>query len=232
MTLDITELISRGDSEPPRFSALLHEWTDQDAQAKITSHLMEQSGEASLVRGLGRFTASQTFEQITLDARVQLALPARYRIEYEQDRVPKAQSIVCDAKRLWTVYADRAAVKEAKRLPLGLSQVADLSWLLDGTELANEGNRSVAGRDAVLISAVPTGDFIAGHGPLSNIPVIANRVETAVDAELGIALSQLWHYDDQLVMRAELTEFGADVDDSATGDETQSDAPPAQAGRH
>jgi hypothetical protein len=83
-----------------------------------------------------------------------------------------------------------------------------------------------------LISAVPTGDFIAGHGPLSNIPVIANRVETAVDAELGIALSQLWHYDDQLVMRAELTEFGADVDDSATGDETQSDAPPAQAGRH
>ena len=222
MTLDITELVSRGDSEPPRFSALLHEWTDQDAQAKVAGHLMEQSGETSLVRGLGRFTASQAFEQITLDARVQLALPGRYRIEYEHDRAPKAQSIVCDAERLWTVYADRVAVKEARPPRLGLSQVADLSWLLDGTELANEGSRSVAGRDAVLISAVPAGNFIAGHGPLSNAPVTANRVETAIDVELGIALSQRWHYDDRLIMRAELTEVGADVDDGAF----QYEAPP------
>ena len=190
---------------------MLHEWTDQDALAKVAGYLMEQSGETSFVRGLGRFTASQNFGQITLDARVQLAPPARYRIEFAHDRAPKAQSIVCDAERLWTVYADRVAVKDAKCLPLGLSQVADLSWLLDRTELASEGNRSVAGRDAVLISAVPAGSFIAGHGPLSNAPVTANRVETAVNVELGIALSQQWHYDDQLIMRAELTEVGADV---------------------
>jgi hypothetical protein len=56
MTLDLAELISRADSAPRRFSAMLHEWTDQDAQVKLSSRLMEQSAEMKPVRGLGRFS--------------------------------------------------------------------------------------------------------------------------------------------------------------------------------
>jgi len=117
---------------------------------------MEQSAESKLIQRLGRFTAGQSFEQISLDARVQLAMPGRYRIDFEQDRAPKSRSIICNGERLWTVYADRVGVKKAKPLPPGLSLLADLSWLLDGHEITSEGRGGLDGRETILLSAVPT----------------------------------------------------------------------------
>jgi outer membrane lipoprotein-sorting protein len=160
---------------------------------------------------LTRFATSQSFEQISFEARIQLAAPERYRIDYETDRAPKAQTIVCDGARVWTVYADRVAVRAAKPLPDGLSQLTDLSWLLDGLELTSAGAGRSGGRAAILISAVVTGDAKTGHSALSPWPTMANQIDLAIDAELGIVLSQQWKFDDQMLLRTELTNVGTDV---------------------
>ncbi len=43
--------------------------------------------------------------------------------------------------------------------------------------------------------------------------IVASKIETVVDVELGIALSQRWLFDDQLILRTELTDIGTSVDD-------------------
>ncbi|HET7018133.1 MAG TPA: hypothetical protein VFI65_29720 [Streptosporangiaceae bacterium] len=230
---EVLNLLYRTELQPPRFSARLHEWADQGAQAKIAGRLIAQSSESRLVQRLGRFTAGHTLEQTSLYARISVAAPAsantsgavsgrqsgdravRYRIDFERDRAPKVQSTICDGERRWLIHTDRVVIKGAKPLPAGLSLMADLSWLLDGLELTSAGSATVAGRDTVLICAVPDDDHEGGTSPLSNGPVLANKIETSVDAELGIALSQQWHFDDQLVLRTELADVQTDVDDDA-----------------
>jgi hypothetical protein len=136
VTLDLNELIRRADSAPPRFSARLHEWIDHGALAKISGRLLEQSFESKRAKGAGRYTATLTSEQVSLDARLQLAMPDRYRIDFETDRAPKPQNIICDGEHLWTVYADRVAVKTARPVPDGIStddtQPSDQSDLVLG----------------------------------------------------------------------------------------------------
>jgi hypothetical protein len=72
------------------------------------SELIRRAESASLGLGL---------EQTSLAGRLLLATPGRYRIDFETDRAPKSQSIVCDGQRLWTVYADRVSVKDARPVP-------------------------------------------------------------------------------------------------------------------
>jgi outer membrane lipoprotein-sorting protein len=213
VTLDPNELIRRADSAPPRFSARLHEWIDPGALTKISGRLLEHSFESKLAKGAGRYAATLTSEQTSLDARVRLAMPDRYRIDFEADRTPKPQNIICDGEHLWTVYADRVAVKTARPTPEGISQFVDLSWLLDKYSLTSGGLVSVAGREAVLLRAVPTDDYGTGEGAFSRQPVIGNKIELAVDTKLGIALTQQWHFDDQPVLRTELTDVCTDVAD-------------------
>ena len=210
MTLDPMELISRSAAAPLRFSAVVREWADP---AKIAGRVMEQAAKSKPAVLLTRFVTSQSFEQINLEARIQLATPGRYRIDYETDRAPRAQTIVCNGERLWTGYADRVAVRAAKPLPDGLSQLTDLSWLLDGLELTSEGTGSSGGRETALISAVVTGDTKSGHSALSWWPAMANKIDVAVEAELGIVLSQQWKFDDQVLLRTELADVGTDVAD-------------------
>jgi outer membrane lipoprotein-sorting protein len=116
---------------------------------------------------------------------------------------------------LWTVYADRVAVKDAKPVPPGISQLADLSWLLDGYSLTSEGSATLAGRDAALLQAVPTSEYGTGEAAFSRQPIFGNKVELAVDTALGMALIQQWYFDDRLILRTELTDVGTEVDDEA-----------------
>lgn len=211
----VLNLLNRTELGPPRFSALLHEWADQDAQFKISGRLLAESSESRLIQRMARFTARQSMEQISLDARISVAMPGRYRIDFEADRAPKAQRTVCDGERFWKVYADRVAVRKSRAFPEGLSRLADLSWLLYEYELTSTGSGTLAGRDTVLLSAVPGDGPAGGRPPLSTMSVNATRIETVVDAELGIALSQRWLFDDQLVLHTELTEVTTDVDDGA-----------------
>jgi outer membrane lipoprotein-sorting protein len=219
MALNVSELIRRAESAPPRFSGLLREWTDPGALAAISGRLLEQSAESGLAKAAGRYTASLGLglglEQTSLDARLLLATPGRYRIDFETDRAPKSQSIVCDGQRLWTVYADRVSGKDARPVPPGISQLADLSWLLDGYSLTSEGSATLAGRDAALLQAVPTSAYGTGEAAFSRQPIIGNKIELAVDTELGIALIQQWYFDDRPVLRTELTDVGTEVPDEA-----------------
>jgi outer membrane lipoprotein-sorting protein len=215
VTLDPLQLIRRTDSDPPRFSALLHEWIDPGALAKIAGHLLERSSESRLATGAGRYTATLGAEPTGVSARLALAMPERYRIDFETDRAPKPQNIICDGEHLWTVYAGRVAIKDARPVPAGISQLADLSWLLDEYSLTSEGSVTVAGREAALLRAVPTDDYATGESAFSRQPILANKIDLAVDSELGITLTQQWHFDDQLVLRTELSDLSTEVADSA-----------------
>ncbi|MBV9794873.1 MAG: hypothetical protein JO016_13150 [Actinobacteria bacterium] len=75
------------------------------------------------------------------------------------------------------------------------------SGLLGGYTLEELGPVTVAGRDAIAVAATPRGDVIgSGSGPRSY-----DRVEVAVDAELGILLRRTETSGGELVTLTELT---------------------------
>lgn len=137
---DLVNLLYRTASKPQEFSAMLHEWADQDANARAADSVIESSELPQWAHRIGQVGAHQRYGKIDLTARVQLALPGCYRIDSTSSHPPQPNSTICDKTRLWSVFTDRIVSKPAAPLPAGIALLIDLAWLLSGYELTPAGS--------------------------------------------------------------------------------------------
>ena len=93
-------------------------------------------------------------------------------------------------------------------------EVIDLAWLLAGYRLSVQGTATVGGRSELRIvvarpSPVPRQRLQPG------VWAAGDQVEVIVDAELGIALRQVWSWHGRAVLYSELTGVTTDIDPDA-----------------
>ncbi len=212
---DQVNLLYRTGLGPLRFSAELREWAD-------TGTMTRPAGAAFASTDLGRRThwlwqgiADQGPDQVDEAALVQVAMPGRYRIETITDPGRRPVCIACDGEHLWRAYPDRVAVRPAEPPPRAIAQVIDPAWLLhpDVRVLAVD---DAAGSGRAALRVVAAADpAVSRPGRLSGSPMLADRVEALIDAELGIVLRQVRHCEGHPLLRAELSEVTAEVDPAA-----------------
>jgi outer membrane lipoprotein-sorting protein len=199
---ELIELLFHAGLRPRQFSAVLRERADTDAIAD----LIRQTGrERGGVLGLAVDFAGDTLDPVDLTARLDLASPGRYRIEIVTGHIRGPIQMISDGHTRWQVFEDRAARARWAVPPAGFAKVIDLAWLLDGFRLTLAGRDPVQGRSAHQIVAEPEDETGAlGECTLARVFFAADRIEVAVDAELGIALTLTWYWRGQALATTEL----------------------------
>jgi outer membrane lipoprotein-sorting protein len=199
--------------EPPALAASTREWVD--GQAILNHRTDEASGAARRFADLLRESVRDRVPASTeIAGSVAVAMPDRYRINNPSATEGRPVCTACDGKQFWRLYPDRVGIRPAKPLPVGLASMIDPRWLLNGYRLEVNGVSTVSGRSALVITALPGNGMVLGQSPFSRRPAPADRIEVAVDAELGIVLRQIRYLGDQQVMQAELTDIATGCDPS------------------
>lgn len=191
-------LLHRDGRPSQNFSAEVRQWTDREIvleRARSLGSAMRQPlagllGPEALWDALG--------EQVTgisyLTARLRVAMPGRYRIDYLPGHGTPKLAIACDGERLQTQYRNRVVTGRMEPLDDDWARLADPAWLLlSDWQLAPAGDAVVNGRPGLLFWAD------ARPRPDSDVPSLASwsrarelalfdRFAVIVDPELGIAL--------------------------------------------
>lgn len=206
---DIVGLLYAGGLQERQFSAVLHEWADTDAIAARMR--AEAAGHGKVVGGLVEFAADQT-ANADLTARLQMAIPGRYRIDSLTGIVEPA-CMVSDGQHDWQVLSDRVIAGASPRFLTGVSRVIDLAWLLDGYLLADCGTITTGERDGLVLEARPDRDGGGvGRGIMSRVVFPYDKLVVVVDKQLAVAahIACSWH--GQLIYIADLADLSEHVD--------------------
>ena len=206
LTSDEINLLHRTGLPSQNFSAEVRHWTDgelmlewaQQVRSSMRQPFTRQPftgilGPDSVWTALGERVAGIAYRT----ARLRLALPGRYRIDYLSGNWQSKLAIACDGGRLQTRYSNRMVTGPAEPLEDDWARLADPAWLLEsGWQLSPAGETTVGGRQGLLAwadarpgpdSSVLYPDSWYPHGaavPFDQIAVI-------IDAELGILLRYL-----------------------------------------
>jgi outer membrane lipoprotein-sorting protein len=207
---DQVNLLYRSVLGPQKFAAELNEQADMTTMTRLAQAALAATDLGHRTRWLWQSAADTPPENLNLTARLQVAMPGRYRIDAITDPGTRPATTACDGDRLWLVYPDRIAVRPAAPPPAGISLIIDLAWLLHEYPLAAGEIVTDSGRPALRVVAEQTQKF--ARGPLSGQPIAADQVEVIIDLELGVALGQIWHLEGHLVHRTELSTVTPDVD--------------------
>jgi outer membrane lipoprotein-sorting protein len=207
---DQVNLLYRSVLGPQKFSADLNEHADVKTMMRLARAAVAATELGRRTSWLWSSPADRPPENINLTARLQVAMPDRYRIDAVTDPGTKPVTTACDGDRLWLVYPDRIAVRPASPLPAGISLIIDPAWLLHEYPLTAGETVADSGRPALRVVAERT-DKLA-RSPLSGTPIAADKVEVTVDVQLGVALSQIWHLEGHSVHRTELSAVTPEVD--------------------
>lgn len=201
----VLRLIAHTGMAPLNLTAQVHHWFDSALARRSVptlafGHTHEEPG-ASGFLGTEEDSLFDAHDSHRT-ARLTLAMPDRYRIEFERENRPRRPlTMACDGERLRKVYHNRVVVSPPLPLPTDYVRLADPAWLLRDWPLSEAGEQIVAGRKAIrLIAERP--------------PVRADRwssrsdhdalIAFAIDAELGIVLQQVSYLDNEPVSRYEL----------------------------
>jgi outer membrane lipoprotein-sorting protein len=207
---DQVNVLYRSVLEPPTFAADLNEQADVKTMTRLAQAALTATEPGRRTSWLWQSPADPPPEDINLTARLQVAMPDRYRIDAVTDPGTKPVTTACDGDRLWLVYPDRIAVRPAAPPPAGICVIVDSAWLLHEYPLSVAEAATDSGRPALRVVAERT-DKLA-RGPLSGTPIAADKVEVTVDVQLGVALSQIWYLGGHPVFRTELSAVTPEVD--------------------
>ena len=133
-------------------------------------------------------------------ARLRIAAPGRYRIDYLSGDWRSKLAIACDGQRVQTRYRNRVVTGPAGPLADEWAQLADPAWLLlSDWRLSPAGETTVGGRPGLLywadarpvqgLSVLFSGGWYRPRGA-----VTFDRVAVVVDAELGIVLRLVGYF--------------------------------------
>jgi hypothetical protein len=200
---ELANLLHRTGQPPPAFSAELHRWQDDEAYTEILQGyrgalppwLDGILGPDALWDGLAEHGPEDSSEHQT--ARLRVALPGRYRIDYGTGNWhARYAAIACDGERARKIFANRVAVGPAMPLTDDIASLVDPAWLLSTWKLSAAGPARVAGRPGFRVVAEPTQGRVAAMG--------FSLVEVVVDAELGILLQRTAFAGQRPAIRTEL----------------------------
>lgn len=209
---DAVNLLYRSLLGPQRFSAEIHERVDNEEMLRLAGTTFASTSLGRRTRWLWHPPEDYAPENIDQAARLQVAMPGRYRIDARTDPGTRPTCIACDGEHLWRVYPDRVAVRPAEPPPTGITLIIDPAWLLNARyNLSAVTDSTVDGRPALRVSA-SGGPSFPDRGPLSGSVVISDHVEAFIDVDLGIILRQVLYYQGHPVLRAELSSVTTDVD--------------------
>ena len=200
---DLAILLHRTGRTPPTFTADLHRWQDdeaytdilQDYRGALPPWLDGILGPDALWDAVAEHSPEDRSEHQT--ARLRVALPGRYRIDYRTGNWHhRYAAIACDGTQTRKIFADRVAVSPATPLAPDIASLVDPAWLLSGWKLSAAGPARVACLPGLRVVAEPT------HGRLAAMGF--SLVEVIVDAELGILLQHTSFGGDRPAVRTEL----------------------------
>jgi outer membrane lipoprotein-sorting protein len=183
----LVNLLHRTGLPAQRFAAGVRKWTDGDlvyrrmAENRATLRWPGVLGPDALWDVIGGWPHETTFET----ARLQVAMPGRYRIDYLAGGW-KERTSACDGERQWTAFPNRVISQPASPLGKDWARLADPAWLLAARwRLSEGGPEDVGGRQGWRIWA----DAEAGPNPRAQGDAsLFGRAAVTVDAELGIVL--------------------------------------------
>lgn len=219
LTSDEINLLHRTGLPSQDFTAEVRHWTDGDLMFEWAQQLrssMRQPltgilGPDAVWTALGERAAGVAYRT----ARLRLAAPGRYRIDYLSGNWQSKLTSACDGDRLQTRYSNRLVTGPAEPLDDDWARLADPAWLLlSDWRLSPAGETTVGGRHGLLAWAdarpgpdrsvlyphswYPPGRYPPGGGaPFDRVAVI-------IDVELGILLRYVGYLKDRPAVCFEL----------------------------
>ena len=202
---DLVNLLHRTGLPPQRFAAGMRKWSDSELMLRCGAayRAAQPRGLAVVLGPEAVWDALAEAPQLTSfqTARLRVALPGRYRIDY-LDGDWHSSVAACDGTRQWTVYPNRVVTEPAKPLSEDWADLVDPAWLLtSGWRLSAAGAQDVGGRRGWCIWAdAADGDDRRDFRGARIFP----RAAVVVDAELGIVLRLAFLVDDRPAVCFEL----------------------------
>jgi hypothetical protein len=207
---DLVNLLHRTGLPLQCFAAGMRKWADSEILLRsVTRYRAAQPPQ--LAGFLGPAAVWDAFAEAPKQtafqtARLQVAMPGRYRIDY-LDGDSKIRAAACDGTRQWTVYPNRVVTGPAEPPSEDWADLADPAWLLSsGWRLSAGGAENVGGRPGWRIWADATDD---SEWPGSREASVFRRAAVVVDAELGILLQLAFLVDDRTATCIELHDVTA-----------------------
>ena len=201
----VLRLITHFGMAPLTLTAEVHHWLDGIMAARSVPWLA--AGDMHERPGATGFLGAQEDSLFRLrdshqTARLRLAMPDRYRIDFERERRPRQPlTMACDGELLRKVYHNRVVASPPLPLPTDFVRLVDPAWLLRDWPLSEAGEETVNGRRAIrLIAERPP----VRANPSSSWYGHTALIAVAIDAELGIVLEQVSYVDSKPVNRYEL----------------------------
>jgi hypothetical protein len=209
---DLLNLLYRGGTGVPEFTATLHQWVDFGGLFAAVPESVRKAGFGGvgyLVDALSDLTRDRAAVRHEVSD-IRIGGWERYRIHrtYQTPRrrgqpVSRPRdpvTLACDGQRRWQVYDDRASVGPAGPPPAEIADLIDGSWLLR-CELSGRTEVMAEGRRAYRVRVVP-GDREASSLLTFRFPAVA-----LVDAETGRLLRFTSYGGGKPVVRYELRDI-------------------------
>jgi outer membrane lipoprotein-sorting protein len=99
-------------------------------------------------------------------------------------------------------------------VPAGIALLIDPAWLLHGYHLTTGSEVQVDGRSGIQVIAELRDKSRAqcNLGSLSSTFLPTDKIEAVIDSNLGVALRQVWYFDDRRLLTQELSNVTENVD--------------------
>jgi outer membrane lipoprotein-sorting protein len=222
VTDELLGVLARAGHDLPGLAAELHQWNDPRLVTEKLRSAWSASGLAALrVPGAGPVADAVSGHLAVTHrvARIRVAPPGRYRIDYLSGwprRTPTA--VACNGERRWRLYRDHMYAGPARPMPHEIADLLDPSWLL-GWQLSGGSEVTVRGRRGFRID-------VTGTPPVSGrpAPILFPPAEAVADADLGILLRLTSYTSSGPAMVFELR--GVSLVDGPDGDVFRINAPP------
>jgi hypothetical protein len=199
---DLVNLLHRTGLPPQRFAAGVRKWSDEELLLRHLAELRAQSRWPGMLGPDALWDAAidRPHQTKFQTARLRVAMPDRYRIDYLAGGW-KERASARDGDRQWTVLANRVVTFPAVPLSQDWARLADPAWLLTSRWHLSAGTaEDVGGRRGWRIWA----ESEPSRREMGDTACMFHRAVATVDAELGIILRLTFIVDDRPAVCFEL----------------------------
>lgn len=205
LTSDVINLLHRTGLPGQAFTAEVRHWANtevmlerwQQLRSSMPRPLTGIFGPDALWTALGERAPGLAYRT----ARLRIAAPGQYRLDYLSGDWHSKLAVACDGQRLQTRYRNRVVTGPVEQLDDDWARLADPAWLLlSDWQLSPAGETTVGGRPGLLAWA--------DGGPVPEMSVLFpvgwyrprdglrfDRAAVVIDAELGILLRLVGYFD-------------------------------------
>lgn len=205
LSSDVINLLHRTGLPSQTFTAEVRHWANTEVMLEWWQRLRSSMpqpvtgifGPDALWTALGERAPGLAYRT----ARLRIAAPGQYRLDYLSGDWHAKLAVACDGQRLQTRYRNRVVTGPVKQLANDWARLADPAWLLlSDWRLSPAAETTVGGRPGLLVWAdiqpVPEPSLLFEVGWYRPRPGLTfDRVAVVIDTELGILLRLVGYFD-------------------------------------